>query len=434
MFFFLFMMPLYACVPKTEISPSIDTFVAQSLQELSSAKEPIILSAQKWKSITQTLWKTHCFEQQKNTQRTEERTQKNVEKDGSIMRYTMEKKGVQPSTGYPLYIALHGGGGAPDFVNDQQWEHMKRYYLDSIETGIYVATRGISNNWNLHFETLSYPLYDRVIDNLILSGEVDPNRIYFLGFSAGGDGVYQIAPRFSDRLAGANMSAGHPNGASPINLYTVPFLIQMGELDGAYNRNKVAVQYALQLEEHQKRHSEGYIHRVFLHKDGTHNHPWKDNNPLLQTYPVLSKPGKWLEGTSQEIIQVDSNAIRWLQQFKRRPHPRHLIWDTQTRAGSRGARANTHYWLHQEKPQGVLEVSVQENTFSVMSAQENFQIFIDPNIVDLEKDIVVRMGEKILFSGRITPDVRIAAQSILLYNDPERIYVALIDIRIQNEP
>ena len=43
--------------------------------------------------------------------------------------------------------------------------------------------------------------------------------------------------KLADRLAGANMSAGHPNGVSPVNLYHVPFAIQMGENDSAYNRN-----------------------------------------------------------------------------------------------------------------------------------------------------------------------------------------------------
>ena len=74
---------------------------------------------------------------------------------------------------------------------------------------------------------------------MILCHSVDPNRVYLLGYSAGGDGVYQITPRMADRWAGANMSAGHPNGVGLVNLYHVPFVIQVGECDSAYNRNKV---------------------------------------------------------------------------------------------------------------------------------------------------------------------------------------------------
>jgi poly(3-hydroxybutyrate) depolymerase len=34
----------------------------------------------------------------------------------------------------------------------------------------------------------SYPLYDRLITNMVLFEGVDPERVYLLGFSAGGDG------------------------------------------------------------------------------------------------------------------------------------------------------------------------------------------------------------------------------------------------------
>ena len=242
----------FACgaqtVSHSPIPSSAPVMEAPDIATISNMEETIVIPASEVDSKIKLLWSQHCMEQQQDPIRQRERKKKVVEKDGFKMRYSLSQKGVEPSEGYPLFIALHGGGGVPSVVNDQQWGHMKHYYLDSIDTGIYVAVRGISNNWNLHFESLSYPLYDRIIDNLILWEKVNPNQVYFLGFSAGGDGVYQIAPRMADRLAGANMSAGHPNGTSPTNLYTVPFVIQMGEKDSAYNRNKVAAQYSLQLQ------------------------------------------------------------------------------------------------------------------------------------------------------------------------------------------
>ena len=39
-----------------------------------------------------------------------------------------------------------------------------------------------------------------------------------VGYSAGGDGVYQLAPRMADSWAAAAMMAGHPNGVSPLSL------------------------------------------------------------------------------------------------------------------------------------------------------------------------------------------------------------------------
>jgi poly(3-hydroxybutyrate) depolymerase len=151
--------------------------------------------------------------------------------------------------GYPLYICLHGGGGTHPSVNEGQWKHMQEYYRDSVSVGVYIAARGITDTWNVHFVDRSYELYDKLITYMILCWDVDPNRVYLLGYSAGGDGVYHIAPKMADRWAGANMSAGHPNGVSLVNLYHVPFVIQVGECDSAYNRNKVGAEYGLKLRE-----------------------------------------------------------------------------------------------------------------------------------------------------------------------------------------
>ena len=52
--------------------------------------------------------------------------------------------------------------------------------------------------------------------------------LYVLGYSAGGDGVYQLAPRLADRWAAAGMMAGNPNDASPLNLRNLGFALHVG--------------------------------------------------------------------------------------------------------------------------------------------------------------------------------------------------------------
>ena len=46
----------------------------------------------------------------------------------ATMRYTVQVIGDKPENGYPLYIAMHGGGSddTPEF-NDEQWDEMKEY-------------------------------------------------------------------------------------------------------------------------------------------------------------------------------------------------------------------------------------------------------------------------------------------------------------------
>src|SRR5437773_6454719 len=105
------------------------------------------------------------------------------------MKYHMVKQGKMPEGGYPLYIALHGGGGVPAEYNNNSWQRMQNNYLRSIRYGIYVVPRGVINTWDMHFQPESYVLYDRLIENMILFESINSDKVYLLGHSAGGDGV-----------------------------------------------------------------------------------------------------------------------------------------------------------------------------------------------------------------------------------------------------
>lgn len=78
--------------------------------------------------------------------------------DKMTMRFIMECKGKPDKNGkYPLYLTLHGGGGTTTANNDEQWRQMFSYYKGSVKNGIYIACRGITDTWDLHFQEKSYP-------------------------------------------------------------------------------------------------------------------------------------------------------------------------------------------------------------------------------------------------------------------------------------
>ncbi|MFU8828089.1 MAG: transglutaminase domain-containing protein, partial [Phycisphaerales bacterium] len=159
---------------------------------------------------------------------------------GHDMKLLKREFGEAPESGRSLWISMHGGGGAPTEVNDRQWQNQIRLYAP--EEGIYVAPRAPSDTWNLWHRSEIDALFDHLIESAVVVWRVDPNRVYLLGYSAGGDGVYQLAPRTADRYAAASMMAGHPNDASPLGLRNLPFAIYMGGKDAAFNRNTVAQQ------------------------------------------------------------------------------------------------------------------------------------------------------------------------------------------------
>ena len=108
------------------------------------------------------------------------------------MKFDFIVFGEKPKNGRSLFISMHGGGGAPPKVNESQWRNQMRLYKP--KEGIYLCPRAPTDTWNLWHQSHIDPLFDRLIENLIIFEGVDPERVYLMGYSAGGDGVYQLAP------------------------------------------------------------------------------------------------------------------------------------------------------------------------------------------------------------------------------------------------
>ena len=386
--------------------------------------DPIPVAVEDLAGVEQALWQRYLQEEVLDTARLTEHGERAITQAGKTMRYSMEIRGERPRDGFPLYIALHGGGGAPAEVNDAQWQQMQTYYLDSVNNGIYVAPRGITDEWNLHFDDASYALYDRLIENLVLLEGVDPDRVYLLGFSAGGDGVYQIAPRLADRFAAVSMSAGHDNGVSPTNLYRLPMLMQMGELDDAYDRNKAVVAYAQQLDTLHPEHPEGYLHALFLHHDGQHNAPWSDHDPAGQPLPIIHNPGAWLADQDRSTALQDTNAVSWLSRHIRTAHPDRVVWDRTTIAPERSA----WYWVEAEDGERIdVEINRRENTIVVNATGDRLRLLLNDKMIDLRRPITITVEEQTL-TVQPQPDLRNMAETLVSKVDPKMIFPVIITL------
>jgi dienelactone hydrolase len=190
---------------------------------------------------------------------------------------------------------MHGGGGAPPQVNDQQWQNQIRLYEPA--EGIYVAPRAPTDTWNLWHEGHIDPLFQRLIEDHVALRGVNPDKIYLMGYSAGGDGVWQLGPRMADRFAAAAMMAGHPNEAQLLGLRNLPFAIFMGGADAAYNRNKIAVAKSAEMAVLEKSDPGGYVH-------------------LSRIY----------EGLPHWMNRKDAEGVPWMAKFTRNPWPKKIVW------------------------------------------------------------------------------------------------------------
>jgi predicted esterase len=220
---------------------------------------------------------------------------KSITHGDKTMRWLEKTYGEAPPDGRSLWISMHGGGEAPTRINDQQWQNQIRLYRP--EEGIYLAPRAPTDKWNLWHQEHIDPMFARLIESMVALRGVNPDKIHLMGYSAGGDGVWQLAPRMADRFAAAAMMAGHPNEASLLGLRNLPFAIFVGENDRGVNRNKVCAEKSAAIAELHKADPGGYVH-------------------LSRIYPGL---GHWMN-------LKDAEAVPWMAKFTRKTWPEKIVW------------------------------------------------------------------------------------------------------------
>ena len=316
--------------------------------------------------------------------------------DGARMPIWATQFGAKSKDGTrPLWISMHGGGGAPAQVNDQQWDNQKHLYEPA--EGVYVAPRAPSNEWNLWHQAPVDQLFDRLIEDLVICERVDPDRVYLMGYSAGGDGVYQLAPRMADRFAAASMMAGHPNDARPEGLRNLPFAIHVGGNDGAFDRNKVAAQWGVMLDALAQSDPGAYVHQVEVH----------------------AGKGHWMD-------REDASAVPWMAKYTRNARPQKVVWIQDDVTHPR------FYWLAVDEPkQGqriVVERQGQEINILEAPPALALRILLDDTMLDLDKDVRITQQGKELFVGRVPRSKAVIERTLQDRYDPKAAFTAEVKV------
>ncbi|MCO6454508.1 MAG: hypothetical protein J5I93_04250 [Pirellulaceae bacterium] len=310
--------------------------------------------------------------------------------------------GQKPASGRSLFISLHGGGGAPRQVNDSQWRNQQRLYRPA--EGVYLVPRAPTDTWNLWHQEHIDPLLGRLIENLIAFEQVDPDRIYLLGYSAGGDGVFQLAPRLADRFAAASMMAGHPNETSPLGLRNLPFSLHVGERDGAYNRNTLAAQWKDRLAELAQTDPGGYTHWAKIY-DGK---------------------GHWLD-------LEDAAALAWMSKYARRRHPDRIVWKQDDVTHGR------FYWLALDEPASVPrgEVEARRDGQRIDVPRCDFAsltLLLNDEFLDLDQPVRIYLRGEKLFDAVVPRTIHVLTRTLAERGDPGLMFAAEIRVAVGSQP
>ena len=330
------------------------------------------------------------------SERAEEMEKKTIALAGKSMRWEERMFGDAPTNGRSLWISMHGGGGAPKAVNDSQWRNQIGLYKP--DEGIYIAPRAPTDNWNLWHEAHIDSMFDRLIEDFVVLRGVDPNRVYILGYSAGGDGVWQLAPRMADRWAAAAMMAGHPNDASLLPLRNLPFALFVGANDSAYKRNEIVAEREKKLDELEKSDPGGYVH-------------------LARVYPGLPH---WMN-------RKDAEALPWMAKHSRQPWPKKVVWVQDDVNHTR------FYWLAvpeaEAKKRRSIAGEVKEQTIRLTGdVPKQTIVRLSDQLLDLDRPVRVLVNDREVFNDSAKRDAEAIRESLRERADPSSAATARISL------
>ena len=316
----------------------------------------------------------------------------------NTMRIWWTTYGSKPADGRSLYISLHGGGGAPASLNDSQWDNQKRLYTPA--EGVYLAPRAITNTWDLHFVPEADAFYEAIIRYAVTELEVNPNKVYIMGYYAGGDGVWRLAPRMADHWAAASMMAGHPGDVRLEGLRNTPFMIWCGGEDSAYNRNKECEARIKEMDSLQEADPEGYIHEGHI---------------------VAGKP-HWMDGE-------DRAAVPWMARYTRNPYPARVVWV------QGDVMKDAFYWLGVPLSQAdkgkELVVSVKDNVITIeKSDYSQVTVYLNDTLADLDKPVKILGGGKVLFEGPVPRSPKTMLSTLNARGDLSYIFPAQVEVTL----
>jgi len=368
----------------------------KSIQDSEFSK--LSLSKDEASRAIELLWKDHKAMVRET--RSEEMKAKSISLNGKTMKFDFIIFGEKPKDGRSLFISMHGGGGAPPKVNEGQWRNQMRLYKP--KEGIYLCPRAPSDTWNLWHQSHIDPLFDRLIENLIVFEGVSPERVYLMGYSAGGDGVYQLAPRMCDRFAAAAMMAGHPNESTPLGLRNLPFALQVGANDGSYGRNKVAAAWGKKLAELRGNDPKGYDHFVKIH-----------------------------EGKGHWMNLEDSVAVPWMAKRTRDRLPEKIVWKQDDVTHGRS------YWValppEEIKARQLITVSRDGQQFNVDAADGvgSLRIFLNDEMIDFDEPVTVNFGGKKVYEGKVNRSISAIAKTMIDRGDLGLIFSAILNVNLK---
>ena len=346
----------------------------------------------------------------------------------AIMPFYWGTKGDKPAEGWPLYLYIHGSG-----PKEHEWSASYKYAnkFEDAPCAYFIPQIPNEGKYYRWWHKSKLFAWERLIRQTFASENFDHNRFFVFGISEGGYGSQRLASYYADYLAAAGpMAGGEPANEAPAeNCGHIGFSLRTGAEDYMFIRDQLATQAKIAFDSLENKYPGEFRHWIEIIPGYAHHIDY------LPTPP-------------------------WLRKFVRTLHPKHFIWvdyslDGQFRKGfyniavrQRATEENslrTRYEMTVKD--NVVDLQVNKVVFKATSKEPKWGIpitfdriyssadkgaitlFLNNDLVDLDKEVTVMVNGKELFKGKVTPTLQAMVSSTECFFDPERVYPVAVDLQ-----
>lgn len=349
----------------------------------------------------------------------------------AVMPYYYGTKGdAKPEAGWPLFLYLHGSG-----PKAHEWStgYAICSRFDDAPSAYFIPQIPNEGGYYRWWQVAKQRAWEKLLRQALLSGEIDPNRVYCFGISEGGYGSQRLASFYADYLAAAGpIAGGEPLQNAPAeNCANLAFSLRTGSEDRTFSRNVLTQNTLEEFDRLEGLHPGYYAHNIQVVPGATHT-------------SVDYKP-----------------TTPWMKGYTRNPYPKYLFWenfemDGQYRSGFYNLyvkqRSNDN-----ASSRSCYEMSIEGNTVDLKVTTVTYRvtesdamgiplryaktytpatkgevvIYLNDQLVDLSRPVTVVVNGREVFCGLVELNVANLVNSCAEFYDPMRLYPASVDVTIQ---
>lgn len=348
----------------------------------------------------------------------------------AIMSFYWGYKGEPiPQGGYPLFLYLHGSG-----PKEQEWSTglLICNGFDDAPSAYFIPQIPNEGEYYRWWQKSKQFAWERLLRQAFVSNKFNPDKIYCFGISEGGYGSQRLASFYADYLAAAGpMAGGEPLKNAPVeNCRNIAFSLRTGADDAGFYRNKLTQYTKDEFARLQSLYPNSFINKIELIPGHQHAIDYKPTTP-------------------------------WLKQHTRNPYPKSFNWENFEMDGlyRKGfynlavvERSNDN-----EESRTYYEMNINDNKIDLkaeivtykcietdpywgiqLKFEKSYQpatkgkiiIYLNEQLVDLKREVVLTVNGKELFKGIVKPELRHLINSCATFFDPQRLYPAAIEAEI----